>query len=99
MPLLARVRFLALFSLIGMGLAAQEAAIPPAGEEKPKRPLDTLALVDQARGLPPEFGADLLLKLAASPVIGEVAWKRELIEEAFTAGKQAQLPFRGLPGS
>lgn len=79
---------------MGMGLAAQEAAVRPAGEEKPKRPLDTLALVDQARGLPPEFSADLLLKLAASPVIGDAGWKRELIEEAFSAGKSAQLPFR-----
>jgi hypothetical protein len=78
---------------MGLGLAAQEAAVPPAGEQKPKRPLDTLALVDQARGLPPEFSSDLLLKLAGSSVIGDAAWKRELIEEAFSAGKNAQLPF------
>lgn len=52
------------------------------------------ALVDRARALPPEFSADLHLKLAASPLISENKWKRELIEEAFLAGARAPLPYR-----
>ena len=50
--------------------------------------------MDQARGLPPEFGADTLLRLANSRLISETGWKRELIEEAFRTGSHAPLPFR-----
>jgi hypothetical protein len=53
-----------------------------------------LTLVDQVRGLPPEFSSDLLLKVAGSPIIAEAKWKRELLEDAFTSGRSAQLPFR-----
>ena len=64
-----------------------------AQDSEPKRPKETLALLDEARALPPEFCADLLLKLAASPRIPGAKWKRELIEEAFTAGAHAPLPY------
>lgn len=35
----------------------------------PKRPPDLLALTDQARGLPPEFAADALLRIVAVIVL------------------------------
>ncbi len=58
------------------------------------RPAATLGLIDRARGLPPEFAADILLRLAGSGSIAETNWKHELIEEAFTSGAHAQLPYR-----
>src|SRR5262245_42228829 len=60
----------------------------------PKRPVEIEALADRARALPPEFSADLHLKLAASPLIADVKWKRALIEEAFVNGARAPLPYR-----
>jgi hypothetical protein len=75
-----------LLPLLCLCLAAQE-------NDPPKRPKETLALLDQARSLPPEFSADVLLKLAATRVIPDAKWKREVIEEAFTAGSHAQLPY------
>jgi hypothetical protein len=73
-------------------LAQVQALHYPAME--PSRPKDILNLVDQARGLPPEFSADTLLRLAGSRLIAETRWKKELIEEAFRAGSHAQLPYR-----
>ena len=52
-----------------------------------------MSLVDQARGLPPEFRADILLRLSDSPLITETTWKQELIEEAFWSGAHAPLPY------
>ena len=66
----------------------------PLDTQQPKRPLETLALVDRARALPPEFSADILLRLAGSKLIGETRWKRESIEEAFLAGAHAPLPYQ-----
>jgi hypothetical protein len=71
-------------------------AIAPASAQDaaPKRPVEIQALVDRARGLPQEFSADLHLNLAASPLIADTQWKRELIEEAFLSGARAPLPYR-----
>jgi hypothetical protein len=54
-------------------LRAQEPS-PAARPEEPKRPRETLALIDQARSLPPEFSADVLLKLAGSRFIPDAKW-------------------------
>lgn len=62
--------------------------------QAPKRPVEIEALVDRARALPPEFSADIQLRLAASPLIPETRWKRELIEDAFVIGAQAPLPYQ-----
>jgi hypothetical protein len=61
--------------------------------DQPKRPREVLALVDQARALPPEFRADTLLRLSDSPLVTETTWKQELIEEAFWSGAHAPLPY------
>jgi len=60
---------------------------------QPERPLEVLALVDQARALSPEFRADTLLRLSDSPLVTETTWKQELIEEAFWSGAHASLPY------
>ena len=50
------------------------------------------------RAVPPEFSADLMLRLAASPLIRDPKWKRELIDEAFASARNAQLPYRRREG-
>src|SRR5262249_42213246 len=78
-----------MLGLLLLPLFQAQAVAPPS-----KRPPELLALTDQARGLPPEFCADVLLGLVATGRVQESKWKRELIEEAFRAGAHAQLPYR-----
>jgi len=52
-----------------------------------------MALIDGARGLAPEFSADLLLRLADAPAIDDVRWKLRLIDESFLTAAHAQLPY------
>ena len=74
-------------------LATFAIALAARAADLPKLPPATMGLIDRARGLPPEFSADTLLTLAASPRIAERAWKLHLIDEAFTAAGQSQLPY------
>ena len=74
-------------------LAAGMMALAMWAADLPKLPPATMGLIDRARGLPPEFSADTLLALAASPLIAERVWKLQLIDEAFTSAAQAQLPY------
>ncbi|HLK62962.1 MAG TPA: hypothetical protein VKU19_05960 [Bryobacteraceae bacterium] len=64
------------------------------GAQDNRRPTEVLALIDRARTLPPEFAADVLLRLSASKLMHQTSWKQELIEEAFASGAHAQLPYR-----
>jgi hypothetical protein len=52
------------------------------------------ALVADAAGGPPEFGADLLIRIAASPAITDTARKRELFETAFLRAYGAHESFK-----
>ena len=54
---------------------------------------DAQALIDQARGLPPEFAADLLLRVAASPAANDPKWKRGIIEDAFLLARSAPVTY------
>ena len=74
--------FLAWFGLLAFPLRA--AALP--------KPL--LELVDRARSVPAEFGADALLRIAESDAVADPATKRDLIEEAFRLAGAAQEPLR-----
>src|SRR3954453_12618 len=74
-------------------LLAGMIAIVALGADLPKLPPATMGLIDRARGLPPEFSADTLLTLAASPLINERAWKLQLIDEAYRTAAQAQNPY------
>src|ERR1017187_4329541 len=57
------------------------------------RPAVFADLADRARSLPPEFAADALLRIADSPNVTDVAWKREVLEDAFHLAAGAQQPF------
>ena len=77
---------LALIFTLLQGLSTQASV-------QPQRTQEVLALVDQARALPPEFRADTLLRLSDSALVTETTWKQELIEEAFWSGAHASLPY------
>jgi hypothetical protein len=77
-----------------IALLVSLAASRVAAQDLPPLPSDTARLIDEARSLPPEFSADILLRLADSRIIEDRAWKRQLIEEAFKVGVRASLPYR-----
>jgi hypothetical protein len=58
-----------------------------------QRPPELVDLVDRAQGVPAEFAADALLRIADSPKLTDTAWKQELIEEAFRSAASAQQPY------
>ena len=60
----------------------------------PKRPRETVELVERTNSVPGEFAADILLRLASSKLIPDAAWKRELITRAFEQARFAQNPLR-----
>jgi len=69
--------------LIGISLCL---AWNAAAEVRPKPVADFVNLV---RALPPEFHADLLLRVADSKLLqGHAEWRRELLEEAFLIGQR-----------
>jgi hypothetical protein len=57
-------------------------------------PKPVVELVDRARSVPPEFGADALLRIAESDTLRDAAARRELIEEAFRLAGAAQEPIK-----
>jgi hypothetical protein len=57
------------------------------------RPAVFADLADRARSLPPEFAADALLRIADSPNVTDVAWKRQVLEDAFHLAAGAQQAF------
>ena len=85
------LRFLALASLAASAFATT-------------RPAVFADLADRARAQPAEFAADALLRIADAPTVTDVAWKREVLEDAFHLAANAQQPFArrnwtGKPGS
>jgi hypothetical protein len=63
---------------------------PPPAHRDPA--LETVAA--SAAGLPPEFAADALIRIAASPRVTDREWKRELLTEAFFRAYSAREPYR-----
>ena len=72
------------YAICVLPLLYARAAVPP----------EFQALADRARGLPPEFTADVLLRLAVSPQVTDAKWKRGLIEDAFLSAAGAPQPYR-----
>jgi hypothetical protein len=77
--------------------AGQTVKTPSKQQAKPKAaPPDpeTQAIVDAAFSVPPEFGADALIQLAASPRAHDPRLKSELLEKAFDLAAEAQEPVK-----
>src|SRR5258705_4055509 len=47
-----------------------------------------------AAALPPEFAADVMIRLAGSARVADPAWRRELLDEAFMRAYGAQEQYR-----
>ncbi len=60
--------------------------------ERQKKYPELFMLVERAQSVPPEFAAATLLRVAASPKITEIAWKRELVAEAFRLAGMSRFP-------
>lgn len=73
----------------------------PAEIHAQTRPLEVLLLINDVRSAPPEFAADLLIRIAQSDKVAEPAWKCELLEEAFRLAATVQQPVKrvSLPSS
>lgn len=65
-----------------------------AARTQPTRAAELEALVIDARSLPPEFAADVLLRLVESGRLTERAARRELLAEAFRTAGGAQQPVK-----
>jgi len=84
--------------LLAVACAAGSAVVlagqaPATGNDPPPRDrlLQTLAL--DAAGIPAEFEADALLRIARASAVDN-AWRRELIDDAFMRAYAAQEPYR-----
>src|SRR5437899_4672749 len=64
-------------------LCASAFAAPCASDDPPHRDAAIESLIRDAAGLPPEFNADVLIRIAGSTRVADLAWKREMLEEAF----------------
>jgi hypothetical protein len=65
-----------------------------------KRPVAILSLLNEANAAPPEFTADLLIRLANSNKVQDPLWKREMLEDAYRlASKGEQKVKRDYAGS
>jgi len=89
------------FRFLACAWLAASAAVSGFGAARPPALVD---LADLARGQPPEFAADALLRIADAPNLTDVAWKREILEDAFHLAAGAQQPFarvrwKGSPAS
>ncbi len=68
-------------------------------EQRRKQYPDLANLVDLAQSVPPEFSADVLLRIAASGRMRDAEWKKELLEQAFQNASLAEQPVRQTIGS
>src|ERR1022692_1407659 len=86
-----------------LAFACLAAAVAPDGSAASRPPIFA-DLADRARAQPAEFAADALLRIAEAPTTADVAWKRQVLEDAFHLAAGAQQPFArrnwtGKPGS
>jgi hypothetical protein len=83
--------------LAGLSLGAFVFVAAPGAQEGPVSPprRDTAIeqLVNDAGSLPPEFNADVLIRLSQLPNVDKV-WRREMLEEAFMRAYGAPEPYR-----
>jgi hypothetical protein len=78
----------------GAAAGAQESARPAL----PIRDPIIEVFAADAAALPPEFAADVMIRLAGSARVADPAWRRELLDEAFMRAYGAQEPYRRSSG-
>ena len=75
-------------------LCASAFAAPRASDDPPHRDAAIESLIRDAAALPPEFNADVLIRIAGSTRVADLAWKREMLEEAFFRAYAAPVAYR-----
>ncbi len=84
-------------SAAGLLLCALLAAQTPRAkvlEQRRKQYPDLSRLVELVQSVPPEFSADVLLRVATCARLHDTVWKRELLEQVFESAHQVQQPVR-----
>ena len=94
-------RILSVAVSIALAVFGQDTAEPKPKPKRPALPSDLQSIHDLAMAAPPEFAADALLRLAASPKIADRKLKRELIEQALQLAPRAQNAYErvAVPGT
>ena len=70
------------------------AGLHVAAQGRPDRDADLRLLAMDANGVPPEFSADALLRIAGSGRVTDKEWQRYLLDEAFMRAYGAQEQYR-----
>lgn len=93
-----------LLALLLAASATARAALPTQdnSQSRPARPVrkqparrpEVEAFVAEMNSAPPDVAADALIRLAASDKVADPAWKKELVERAFTVAGDAPAPVR-----
>jgi hypothetical protein len=88
------VRIAAFIAAAALSLAAEDAPKSRSQlvAERQKLYPELVRIVEFARGVPPEFAAEALLRVAEAPFLIDRDWKRELIDEAFQNASHAREP-------
>lgn len=92
---------LTLIPIHATGAVRQDGTVVRAPQSAPRRAQPEIEmLIEEARTVPPEFGADALIRIAQSKGLA-VKRRKALLEEAFTLAYNARYPMRrkALPGS
>ena len=55
-----------------------------------KRPAEILNVLSEAKAAPPEFATDVILRLTKSTKVQNLAWKREMLEDAFRLASNSE---------
>src|SRR3978361_1364050 len=77
---------------LGLG-AALHAQGPGETHAPPRRDFAIESLVADAAIIPPEFGADVLIRISSLPKV-DAAWRRELLEDAYMRAYAAPEQYR-----
>src|SRR3954469_21542364 len=81
-----------LCAALGLGAALQAQSQGEAGT-RPRRDFAVEALVANAAIIPPEFGADVLIRISSLPKV-DAAWRRELLEDPYMPASAAPEQYR-----
>lgn len=64
--------------------------VRPKAKRPAKRPVEILNILSEASAAPPEFAADVLIRVARSKKVQDPSWKREMLEEAFRLASKSE---------
>src|SRR5436305_11699344 len=87
--------FAFVIAAMAMALAAENEPVKSRAQiiaERQKLYPEITRIIEAAHGVPPEFAAEALLRVAEAPFLIDRDWKRELIDEAFQNASRVREP-------